>query len=121
MLSLIVPIGSLLTGVALLLLGSGLLNTLLALRGGIEGYSDATLGIIMSGYFLGFFVGTFVALPLIQRIGHIRTFALCAALASCSVLLHVLVVRSHARSQSKCWIATGKVSGAGLLRCIYPF
>ncbi|MEE2730896.1 MAG: MFS transporter [Pseudomonadota bacterium] len=92
MLPLILPIGALLMGVALLLLGSGLLNTLLAVRGGLEGYSDSSMGLIMSGYFIGFLLGTFLALPIIQRIGHIRTFAFCAALAACSVLLHVLVI-----------------------------
>lgn len=92
MLTLVVPITALLIGVSLLLLGSGLLNTLLAIRGGLEGYADNTLGIIMSGYFLGFFVGTFLALPLIQRVGHIRTFACCAALVACSVLMHELWV-----------------------------
>lgn len=92
MIRLIVPIISLLTGVALLLLGTGLLNTLLALRGNLEGYTASKLGLIMSGYFVGFFIGTFVALPLIQRIGHIRTFAFCAAMISGSVLLHSLLV-----------------------------
>lgn len=96
MLPAVLPIGALLIGVALLLLGSGLLNTLLAIRGGLEGYSDGSMGFIMSGYFIGFFVGTFLALPLIQRIGHIRAFAFCAALASCSVLVHVLIVHPAA-------------------------
>ncbi|WP_290524784.1 MFS transporter [Alcanivorax sp.] len=92
MLPLIVPIGAVLLGVALLLLGSGLLNTLLAVRGSLEGYSDSSLGLIMSGYFLGYFSGTFAALPLIRRVGHIRAFAMCAALAACSALLHVMFV-----------------------------
>ncbi len=92
MFPLIVPIGAVLLGVALLLLGSGLLNTLLAVRGSLEGYSDSALGLIMSGYFLGYFSGTFAALPLIRRVGHIRAFAMCAALAACSALLHVMFV-----------------------------
>lgn len=96
MIRLIVPIFSLLTGIALLLLGTGLLNTLLALRGNLEGYSASKLGLIMSGYFLGYFIGTFLALPLIQRIGHIRTFAFCAAMISGSVLLHALLVNPWA-------------------------
>ena len=29
---------------------------------------------------VGFFIGTFLALPIIQRVGHIRAFAFCAAL-----------------------------------------
>ncbi|PKO52449.1 MAG: MFS transporter, partial [Betaproteobacteria bacterium HGW-Betaproteobacteria-21] len=42
----LIPIGALLAGIALLLLGTGLLNTVLALRGSLEGYTDATLGLI---------------------------------------------------------------------------
>lgn len=95
MLPLIIPIGALLFGIALLLLGNGLLNTLLAVRGSMEGYNDSLMGIIMSGYFVGFFLGTFIAIPLISRIGYIRTFAFCAALISCSALLHVLFVNPY--------------------------
>lgn len=95
MLPLILPISALLLGVGLLLLGGGLLNTLIALRGGLEGYDESSLGFIMSGYFLGFFFGTFIALPLIQRIGHIRTFAFCAAIMSCTALLHVIFVNPY--------------------------
>ncbi|MDM8349758.1 MFS transporter [Pseudomonas sp. sp1636] len=90
--SLIAPIGSLLSGVALLLLGNGLLNTLLTLRGVAEGYSTGMLGLIMSGYFVGFLLGTWLAIPLVRRVGHIRAFAFCAALAAICALLHVLLV-----------------------------
>jgi MFS family permease len=90
--SLIAPISSLLGGVALLLLGNGLLNTLLTLRGVAEGYSTSMLGLIMSGYFVGFLLGTWLAIPLVRRVGHIRAFAFCAALAAITALLHVLVV-----------------------------
>ena len=90
--SLIAPIGSLLGGVALLLLGNGLLNTLLTLRGVAEGYSTSMLGLIMSGYFVGFLLGTWLAIPLVRRVGHIRAFAFCAALAAIAALLHVLIV-----------------------------
>ncbi|HAG96327.1 MAG: MFS transporter [Pseudomonadales bacterium] len=103
------PIGALLLGVALLLLGGGLLNTLLAIRGGLEGYSDSSMGWIMSGYFVGFFIGTFLALPIIQRIGHIRTFAFCAAIAACSVLLHVLLVNPVG------WLLLRVVTGSSLV------
>ena len=90
--SLIAPISSLLSGVALLLLGNGLLNTLLTLRGVAEGYSTGMLGLIMSGYFVGFLLGTWLAIPLVRRVGHIRAFAFCAALAAITALLHVLIV-----------------------------
>ncbi len=90
--TLIAPISSLLAGVALLLLGHGLLNTLLTLRSVAEGYSTGLIGLLMSGYFAGFLIGTWLAPSLIRRIGHIRTFAFYAALAAVAVLLHVLIV-----------------------------
>ena len=86
------PLAALLAGVAFLLMGSGLLGTLLAVRGRTEGFDDQTLGLIMSGYFVGFFLGTYAAPGLIQRIGHIRAFAFYAALCAATVLLHAVFV-----------------------------
>ena len=88
----LLPIGALLAGTALLLLGTGLLNTVLALRGSLEGYSDAVLGLIGSAYFIGFFIGTFAAPPLVRRMGHIRAFAFFSAATAACVLLHALFV-----------------------------
>lgn len=88
----IIPLSALLSGTALLLLGGGLLGTLLGVRGSIEGYSDQVLGLIMSGYFLGFLLGTFLAPAAIQRMGHIRTFSFFGALLASAVLLHAIWV-----------------------------
>ncbi|WP_407354143.1 MFS transporter [Luteimonas sp. R10] len=92
MLSLLRPVLSLLSGVALLLLGSGLLNTLVPLRASQAGYPDALVGGLTSAYFAGFFIGTFVAPSLVRRIGHIRAFAFYTACCACVVLLHTLSV-----------------------------
>ena len=92
MLPTLVPIGALLAGIALLLLGSGLLNTVVSLRGNLEGFSETTLGLIGSTYFLGFFLGTFVAPKLIRRMGHIRAFAFFGATVAACILLHAIVV-----------------------------
>lgn len=86
------PVKSLLYSVALLLLGNGLLNTLLTLRGTDEGFSSAVLGMIMSGYFVGFIGGTWVSGRLIRRMGHIRTFGFCASLCASVALLHLVFV-----------------------------
>ncbi|MEZ5562653.1 MAG: MFS transporter [Gammaproteobacteria bacterium] len=96
MLRLVFPILSLLVSVALLLAGGGLLSTLLAMRGGLEGFNELILGLIMSGYFVGFFLGTFVAPLLIRRVGHIRAFAFYAALAATTVLIYPLWVNAFA-------------------------
>ena len=83
---------SLLIGVALLLAGSGLLSTLVAVRVGLEGWDDQVVGLIMSAYFAGFFLGTFAAPNLIRRIGHIRSFSFYAGLCATVVLLHPIIV-----------------------------
>jgi MFS family permease len=103
------PIAALLLGVALLLLGGGLLGTLLAVQGPERGFSDAMVGAIMSGYFVGFFLGTFLAPGIIRRIGHIRAFALFAALATCAVLLHAMLV------SPLWWFAFRVVTGIALV------
>ena len=82
------PVASLLTGTALLLIGVGLLNTLVPLRGMNAGYSGTLLGGLTSAYYAGYFIGTFVMPPLVRRIGHIRAFAFCTACAACIVQLY---------------------------------
>ncbi len=91
-LALLKPIQSILYSVALLLLGNGLISTLLTLRGTSEGFSSAVLGIIMSAYFVGFICGTWVSPRLIRRMGHIRTFAFCASICATTALLHTIFV-----------------------------
>jgi len=84
------PVASLLTGTALLLIGVGLLNTLIPLRGMNAGYSGTLLGGLTSAYYAGYFIGTLAMPPLVRRVGHIRAFAFCAACTACVVLLHAL-------------------------------
>ncbi len=54
----------------------------------IEGFSTFTTGIVMSGYFIGVFIGSFIAPILVKRVGHIRVFSALASLASISILFH---------------------------------
>ncbi|MCB1553982.1 MAG: MFS transporter [Xanthomonadales bacterium] len=90
------PLFSLLLGVSLLLMGSGLLGTLIAVRGTSEGFSAAALGFMMSAYFCGFFLGTYAGPPLIRRLGHVRAFAFFAAAAAATALLHAMLVNPWA-------------------------
>jgi MFS family permease len=88
----IVAIATLLLGIATILAGNGLLGTLLGVRGELAGFSNATLGIIMGGYFGGFVIGTFVVPKVIRRVGHIRVFAALASIASVITLLHGMLI-----------------------------
>lgn len=51
------PVGALLLSVAALLLGNGLLGTLLIVRAGHEGFSSGAISAMMSFYFAGFTAG----------------------------------------------------------------
>jgi MFS family permease len=81
---------SLLLGMSILLMGSGLIGTLLGLRAVSEGFSELAIGIVMSAFFVGYIVGSWMIPALIARVGHIRTFAALAALSAVAALAHAL-------------------------------
>ena len=80
--------GSLFAAVFICLTGNGLLNTLLSARMAMDGYSMVTMGVVLSCYFSGLLAGSFVCHRLIQRIGHIRAFAVFAAGTTVAALVH---------------------------------
>jgi MFS family permease len=77
-----------LLGIGFMMLANGLQGTLLGLRASLEGFSTFTTGIMMSGYFIGIFIGSLLAPQLVKRVGHIRVFSALASLASVSILFH---------------------------------
>jgi len=80
-------IRAILLSTALFLMGNGLVGTLTSLRGHLDGFSDLEIGILGACYFAGFVLGCFAGPHLLARAGHIRTFAVCAALCAASVLV----------------------------------
>lgn len=92
MIAIVTPILALLLSVSLLLMGNGLQNTLLPVRASIESFSAIDIGILGSAYFLGFAAGCFYGPRIVRRVGHIRTFAAMATVASCAVLIHAFVL-----------------------------
>ena len=83
---------SLLLASALLNLGLGLQGTLLGVRAVIETFPTTITGAIMSAFFIGFILGSHYCSPIINRVGHIRTFAALASLASATTLCHAVFV-----------------------------
>jgi len=81
-----------LLGIGFMMLANGLQGTLLGLRATLEGFSTFTTGIMMSGYFIGIFIGSLLAPLLVKRVGHIRVFSALASLASVSILFHGLYI-----------------------------
>ncbi len=79
---------AILLGIGFMMLANGLQGTLLGVRASIEGFSTFTTGVMMSGYYLGMFIGSMLAPVLVNRVGHIRVFSALASLASISILFH---------------------------------
>lgn len=77
-------------GLGLIMIGNGLQGTLLGVRATMEGFDTATIGFIMSLYYLGFLGGSYYVPKLVSKVGHIRVFTALASLASTTVLLHGL-------------------------------
>lgn len=89
---LLLPLSSILSGTGVMVVGIGLLFSVLGLRAGLAEFSSAVTGLIMSAYFVGYILGTIVCPSLIHRVGHIRTFAAMASIASTMPVLHALWV-----------------------------
>lgn len=96
---------ALLFGITLLMLGNGLQGSLLSLRATIEGFPTTVTGLLMSGYYMGFLVGSTATPRILQRVGHIRVFAALASVLSTAVLLHAVFVTPMS------WAAMRLISG----------
>jgi MFS family permease len=96
---------SLLLSYGLLLLANGLFGTLLGVRATLEGFPTAVTGVVMSGHFIGLFLGGLGAIRVVASVGHIRAFAAFASIMSVAALGHVLVVQPVA------WFALRVVTG----------
>jgi len=88
--STLVSLTALFCSIAALNLGSGLQGTLLSLRAGMEGFPIEETGLIMSSYYVGFILSSIYAPRLIQNIGHIRSFAAFASIASAIGVCHAV-------------------------------
>jgi MFS family permease len=83
---------ALFASVGLLVLGNGLLATLIAVRLDAEQIAVERIGLIMSCYSIGFVFGTILVPRLIARVGHIRAYAGFAAVATSAALIHAMLV-----------------------------
>lgn len=78
------------------LVGNGLLNTLIPVRAHLEGFPTLAIGIIGSAYFAGFVLGCFSGPRWLARVGHVRTFSVCAGLCAAATLLMSILVSEPA-------------------------
>jgi MFS family permease len=85
------PILPLFVGLALLMLGNGLLGSLLGLRAELEGFPTVVIGVVMAMYYVGFLFGSLTIPRRLVTVGHIRVFAGLASLAAATALAYSLL------------------------------
>ena len=113
--SALITLSALLLSATILVAGNGLQNTLLAVRGNLEGFSLLQIGLLLSVYYVGFILGCQLVPRWVKRVGHVRCFTALASIASASALTHALWVDAVA------WLLLRGVTGfclAGLTMII---
>lgn len=101
----LIPIAALLLGSSFLLMAGGLHGLLLPIQGSIEGFTTFELGLIGTGWSVGFMAGCLLVPVIVRRVGHVRGYGTMASLAAVAILLNVLIVTAGA------WIALRGLSG----------
>lgn len=91
-LRLAISIFALFLSLVLLVVGNGMLGTVVALRLEIEGFEAGISGIILALFSVGFVLGSLYSIRVIKRVGHIRAFAVFGAVATATALIHPLYI-----------------------------
>ncbi|MFD2740878.1 MFS transporter [Sulfitobacter aestuarii] len=86
------PISALLLGSAFLLFGGGINALILPVRGSAEGFSALSLGLLGTGWAVGYVSGCIMTAPLVARVGHVRAFGAMAAIAAISILFSAIMI-----------------------------
>lgn len=101
----ILPLAALLLGSAFLVFAGGVNGLILPVRGDAEGFTATSLGLLGTGWALGFIAGCLRTPRLVARVGHIRAFGAMCALASIAVLLSLVLITPWV------WIPVRALSG----------
>ncbi|MFK3724146.1 MFS transporter [Pseudomonas monteilii] len=96
----------------MMLIGSGLLSTYLALRLAAEQVDSLWVGALMAANYFGLAVGGKIGHRLIARVGHIRAYATCAGIVGAAVLGHGMTDWLPA------WVGLRMIVGMGMM-CQY--
>ncbi|MFW9270040.1 MFS transporter [Pseudomonas sp. D2-30] len=96
----------------MMLIGSGLLSTYLALRLAADNVDSLWVGALMAANYFGLVLGGKIGHRLIGRVGHIRAYSACAGIVGAAVLGHGLV------NWLPAWIVLRMIVGLGMM-CQY--
>src|SRR5688500_14884827 len=92
LMSSVVKIYALFLGSSFLMFAGGLQGLLLSVRGAEENFSLLALGLIGTGWSVGFIAGSIMVPLLVQRVGHIRAYSIMGAIGTITILCNLLWV-----------------------------
>ena len=101
----LLPISALLLGSALLLFAGGMNSLILPVRGSAEGFSALSLGLLGTGWAIGYVLGCWWTPRLVGRVGHVRSFGVMSSFAAVSLLMSLLFLTPYV------WIPLRGLSG----------
>ena len=101
----LLPISALLLGTAFLFFAGGINALVLPIRGNNAGFSAFSLGLLGTGWAMGYVAGCIFTPKFVANVGHIRAFSVVAAFAALAILASLLLVSPYA------WIPLRAVSG----------
>ena len=90
----VASLSSLIISIILLIMGNAFLMTLLGLRLSLEWFRPSIIGWILAFYSIGFVAGTMYAGRIIEKVGHIRAFAVFSAALSASILIYPMAIEA---------------------------
>ncbi|MDC3117209.1 MFS transporter [Candidatus Pelagibacter sp.] len=99
-------------GMSFIMMAYGFQGSLLGVRAVQEEFSLTATGFLMSGYFIGYFIGAATIPNIISRVGHVRVFAAFASLASLIILIHSILIHPFI------WFLLRLLTGVSMV-CMY--
>ena len=76
-------------------------GNLLGIRAVLEDFNYVATGTMMSGYFIGYFIGANMVPNLVSKVGHIRVFAAFKIYCFLSALVHAVFVDPYVWTMSR--------------------
>jgi MFS family permease len=80
------PLSAILIGALILQIGNSILQTVIPLRMAVQHVQPILIGVVSSAYAGGYLIGCFLSPLLFKRVGHIRAFAVFAAVQCAATL-----------------------------------
>ncbi len=88
----LLPVAALLTSTFLLLSGGGVQWVLLPIRAQLEGFSTDAIGLMGTGWAIGFSGGCLIVPRIVRRVGHVRALSGLLALVAIAILANAMYI-----------------------------